>query len=117
MVKEACRLESSFREHTVSLTIIPYSDAIILTVGTKGLLGSIYECSCPNLAVSALQHRQILGDRDDLAGNIFAQRLGENVLRRSKLKRIVLVNSLPKDLLMDADVRTGVEQWVLGSLT
>lgn len=63
-MKESQSFQSGINGIHMNLTIIPYTNACVIAVGPKGLLGFMHESVCTNLAVSPITHRILLGDRE-----------------------------------------------------
>jgi len=118
IVKTSQCFQKLFDDKLISLTVIPYTDALLISLGSKGLLGFIHESSCNTSAGLHLpiSHRIMLGDRDDLVTSVFAQKLAEEVIQLSGTRRVVLSLSLEEKTMKEREKSKVICQWVLDCL-
>ena len=115
-MKESRSLQRDFNGAIMNLTIIPYTDAYFIAVGSRGLLGLMHESVCTNQAVSPITHRVLLGDRDDLATPIYCEKLAKRVMGQARKQRVIISCSVGKDVLMKPEVSMELTSWILQSL-
>ncbi len=106
-----------------ALTIVNYADGCIICLGTRGLLGTLYQIipsSHPTPTIDmSYTLTTLLGDRDDLASSILAGHLYSNILRPTLSKsihRIVLSLSIPRHLIADKALIEQLTQWLKSSI-
>jgi hypothetical protein len=115
-MKESQSYHKDFNGVPMSLTIIPYTNSCVIAVGPKGLLGFMHESACTNLAVSPITHRVLLGDRDDLVAPIFCQQLGDRMLQMLRTQRVVVISSVGREMLIEAETMKQITGWVVESV-
>lgn len=101
----------------ITSTIIPFTDALLVTIGTTKQLGFMHESTRTGPSGAPASHRVMLGDRDDLVGRIFGERLGEEILKVSAANRVVLSIGLPREVMADYTKCNEIVTWLTSKIT
>lgn len=111
--------QKTFGDISLNLTIVTYTDAYFISLGTRGLLGFMHETVSNNPGLTAESHRILLGDRDDLVSSLFAERLGKRLIsvRGSGVNKVVTSLSVPKELLIDKESTVAIVEWTLSCIS
>jgi hypothetical protein len=110
--------QQAFGGTLLTLTVVTYTDAYLISLGTRGLFGFMHETSSNNTGLTPDSHRILLGDRDDLVSALFAEKLGSRAMRTGSagLHKIVSSLSVPKELMMNKDSADAIVDWTLSCI-
>lgn len=111
--------QKTFGDVPLNITVVTYTDAFFISLGTRGLLGFMHETVSSNPGLTPESHRILLGDRDDLVSALFAERLSNHLIKKSGcgVNKVITSLSVPKELLMNKETADSIIDWTLSCLS
>lgn len=95
----------------LTLVIVPYATALIISLGTKALSGTFIEVQV-NQVTSTCLHTPLLGDRANLVAPVFAEKLAAELKPPRDVTRLLLALSVPNDVMMNRAHAEELVKWV-----